>query len=185
LCQVAGFDPARPIALFVYHPVLQEASNAGSEARTLLAACVAAGVQVLALMPNSDAGNAGVREALEACQGHAQVRVLTHLARQQFVSWMKACDVMIGNSSSGIIEAATFGTPVINVGVRQNLRERNPNVRDIASAAEIAPALAAVIGNGRFALVNAYEQNGTAARIAALLSEVPLSPSVLLKTNVY
>jgi GDP/UDP-N,N'-diacetylbacillosamine 2-epimerase (hydrolysing) len=185
LCQAAGLDPARPIALFVYHPVLQEASNAGPEARQLLAACIAAGFQVLALMPNSDAGNAGVREALQALQGHAQVRVLTHLARQQFVSWMKACDVMIGNSSSGIIEAATFGTPVINVGVRQNLRERNRNVRDIASAAAIVPALAAAIENGRFAEVNAYEQSGTARQIAALLADVELSPSVLLKTNVY
>jgi len=185
LCKAVGFDPARPLALFVYHPVLQEASNAGPEARALLAGCLGAGFQVLALMPNSDAGSAGVREALEACRDHAQVRVITHLKRQEFVSWMKACDLMIGNSSSGIIEAATFGTPVINVGVRQNLRERNPNVHDIASAAQIAPALAAALGNGRFAEVNAYEQSGTAGRIAALLSEVDLSPSVLLKTNAY
>lgn len=186
LCQGVGFDPATPVVLFVYHPVLQEAANAGAEARHLLESCVAAGFQVLALMPNSDAGSAAVREALSAYSMHGAVRIATHLARPQFVSWMKACDLMIGNSSSGIIEAATFGTPVINVGIRQNMRERNANVMDIMTLTDDVPmALSVAVAKGRYPEENCYEKHGAASTIAGLVASVDLSPSILLKTNAY
>jgi GDP/UDP-N,N'-diacetylbacillosamine 2-epimerase (hydrolysing) len=186
LCVDVGFAPAGRLGLMVYHPVLQEAAAAEGQARLLIEACLARHLQLMALMPNSDAGNAGVRHVLNEYAGHPQVRVHTHLPRPEFVSWMAASDLMVGNSSSGIIEAATFGTPVLNVGIRQNLRERNANVIDAAATEDaLAAALARVLGVGRFPCRNIYGDGQAGRRIVAQLLAADLSGNVLLKANSY
>ena len=68
--------------------------------------------------------------ARAALGGGSDSAFVVHLSREQFATAMRYCAVMAGNSSAGIIEAASFGTPVVNVGERQNLRERNRNVND-------------------------------------------------------
>jgi GDP/UDP-N,N'-diacetylbacillosamine 2-epimerase (hydrolysing) len=185
LCAGIGFDPARRIALMVYHPVLQEAACSGEYASRIVDALLAHRMQVLALKPNSDAGSAEVRAALEARAAAGEINLVTNLPRAEFVSWMAACDVLVGNSSSGIIEAATFGTPVVNIGSRQNLRQRNANVIDSPlDRAGIDDALARALGASRFDGYNVYG-NGTAGqRIVELLSGIDLS-GLTAKTNVY
>ncbi|MDB5790413.1 MAG: neuC [Massilia sp.] len=175
-----------PVALLVYHPVLQEAGTAGRDADTILDVLLGRGIQVVALMPNSDAGSDAVRAALQARQEHPGMLVAAHLHRERFVSWMRAADIMIGNSSAGIIEAATFGTPVINIGARQGLRERNRNVRDVeAEAPALQHAVDDALWGGRFDPVNLYGDGKTAARIAERLAALQLAPGVLMKTNAY
>jgi len=186
LCKNMQFDPAGKLALFVYHPVLQEASTAAAEARALLEACLNRGFQVIALMPNSDAGSEAVRNVLTDYGSHPRVRVIAHLPRAEFVSWMAACDVMTGNSSSGIIEAASFGTPVLNIGLRQNLRERNANVTDVVNMGDkLDEALGIALQRGRFPPQNLYGDGHAGERIVALLGSLDISSSVLLKANEY
>jgi GDP/UDP-N,N'-diacetylbacillosamine 2-epimerase (hydrolysing) len=186
LCNEAGFDQVEPVGLFVFHPVLQEADRAGQHAKNVMDALPAAGLQIVALMPNSDAGSEGVRHALEQLADHPRVRVLTHLPRRSFVSWMAACDVMVGNSSSGIIEAATFGTPVINIGIRQNLRQRNSNVLDIeADAQTVQECVKAALKKGRFPRVNCYGDGHAGERIARYLAALSFDSDLLLKCNAY
>ncbi len=186
LLAAQGFDPSRPVAVFVFHPVVQEAAEGGTVATMLLDRLLQNGFQVLALRPNSDAGSAEVRAALDRQAGHADVRVVTHLGRNAFLSWLAAADVMVGNSSSGIIEAASFGLPVVNVGSRQNLRERNANVLDVEPRAEAVDAvLGRVLRQGRLPLQNVYGDGQAAQRIVALLRSVPLDASILAKANAY
>jgi GDP/UDP-N,N'-diacetylbacillosamine 2-epimerase (hydrolysing) len=170
----------------IHHPVVQDAGRSGREADALLAALEICHVQVLALMPNSDAGSANVRSVLEAAQAAGRIRLATHFSRPDYVSVLAACDLMIGNSSSGIIEAATFGTPVINVGDRQNMRERNANVLDVAgSKDQIVQAVRAALARGRFEASNVYGDGQTAQRIAKLFQDLPLNDAILRKINVY
>jgi len=186
LCQEQGLDAHRPVALMVFHPVLQEAELAANAARLILDSLREQDIQVLALMPNSDAGSGPIREVLLARNGQRGVRVLTHLVRHRFVSWMCACDLMIGNSSSGIIEAATFGTPVLNLGSRQNLRERNANTVDAPlERSALLLALQALLHEGRGSHTNVYGDGRTAGRIADLLAGLKLTPELLSKTNAY
>ncbi|QAU33074.1 UDP-N-acetylglucosamine 2-epimerase [Janthinobacterium sp. 17J80-10] len=186
LCSELGFDPQQRIGLFMFHPVLQEAAQAGSHARILLQAMLDEGMQVVALMPNSDAGSEAVRGALEQFRDHARVRLLTHLPRARFVSWMANCDIMVGNSSSGIIEAATFGTPVINIGIRQNLRQRNLNVTDtMPEQPSVHAALADALQKGRYAPMNCYGDGHAGERITDYLATLPLTDAILLKCNTY
>jgi GDP/UDP-N,N'-diacetylbacillosamine 2-epimerase (hydrolysing) len=186
LCTRVGFDPAGRIALLVYHPVLQEADTSGDYASRIVDALRANGMQILALKPNSDAGSAEVRAALEARAATGELHLVMHLPRPEFVSWMAACDILIGNSSSGIIEAATFGTPVINVGSRQNLRQRNANVIDVGeNLMEINAALERALATFRFPRINVYGDGRSADRIAELLMELDINDSVLQKVNSY
>lgn len=179
-------NPRRPVALFVFHPVVQEAYRAGADASLILECLARNGLQIIALRPNSDAGSHEVGLALERWQHESSVRVVTHLAREVFVSWMAAADLMIGNSSAGIIEAASFGTPVINVGSRQNLRERNANVTDVEAGADaLDSAVRSALERGRFAKCNIYGDGRASGRIVENLRAVPLDSSVLSKANAY
>ncbi len=187
LCEGVGFDATRVVALMVFHPVLQEAPQAGTQAGAILDALLGAGMQVLALMPNADAGGEAVRATLAAyAERHPEVRVLTHLPRPDFVSWMAVADLMVGNSSCGIIEAASFGTPVINVGLRQNLRERNANVSDVAADPQaLAQVVREVLARGRYAPANVYGDGHAGKRIVELLAALRVTEEILLKTNAY
>jgi GDP/UDP-N,N'-diacetylbacillosamine 2-epimerase (hydrolysing) len=181
-----GLDPARPFALLVLHPVHQESAQAETQARELLAALERAELQVLALAPNADAGSEPVRQLLESRQGRPGFALATHLPRDHFLAAMAAADVMAGNSSAGIIEAASFGTPVLNVGRRQHLRERNANVMDVAAdRGAIAAGLAALLRGGRFAEDNVYGDGRAGERIVRLLRETPLDAALLNKVNGY
>lgn len=186
VCAAHGLDPARKFALMIFHPVVQEADACGAIAELLLSKLQAAGIQVLALMPNSDAGSLAVRETLSAWRESRRIALATHMSRPDYVSAMAACDVMVGNSSSGIIEAATFGTPVVNIGSRQNLRQRNANVIDAsASAEEIDAALEKALFSARSSTTNVYGDGNSGARIVSLLETVDLGPQLLKKVNAY
>lgn len=186
LCDDLGLDPQRPIALMVFHPVLQEAELAAGAVRLILDSLREQAMQVVALMPNSDAGSGSIREELQARHGQDGVRVLTHLERRRFASWMAQCDVMIGNSSAGIIESASFGTPVLNLGSRQNLRERNANTLDASlERADILSALQQLLSRGRLPVNNVYGDGHAAQRIADLLGKLRLMPDHLSKINAY
>lgn len=186
LCHEARLDPRRLVALLIYHPVLQEAASAGDEMRFVLEALQRHQLQVLAVRPNSDAGSRNVSDVLDEYAGSEDVRVVTHFQRDRFVSWMAAADLMIGNSSAGIIEAATFGTPVINIGSRQNLRERNANVRDVDPVpGDLDAAIAGALADGRVRGRNIYGDGKASERIVDLLAHLSLQPDVLKKTNAY
>jgi GDP/UDP-N,N'-diacetylbacillosamine 2-epimerase (hydrolysing) len=186
LCAEASLRADRPVALMVWHPVLQESEQAGASTQLLIKAILARGMQVVALMPNSDAGSDSIRAALLEYADSTSVRLRTHLPRDEFIAWMACCDVMVGNSSAGIIEAASFGTPVVNIGTRQNLRERNANTIDVpAEPSSVAQALETALRVGRYPLNNIYGDGRAADRIVDILASHPLDRSVLFKVNAY
>lgn len=177
-----GLDPHMPFALMVFHPVLQEAGQARQDTEALLDALTTCAT--LALMPNSDAGSDGVRAALEGSRERAGLALVTHLPRCDFVAAMACADVMVGNSSAGIIEAASFGTPVVNIGRRQQLRERNTNVRD-TDVGGTAAAIGAALAGGRFAAGNIYGDGQAAERIVTVLRETAIDADLMNKVNTY
>jgi GDP/UDP-N,N'-diacetylbacillosamine 2-epimerase (hydrolysing) len=187
LCAEAGFDPDRPVCLLVFHPVVQSAEAAGAQAAAVLGAAADAGLQVLALRPNADPGGQRVRAALDAAAATVPaLRVETHLPRARYASWLATCDVLLGNSSSGVIEAASYGTPVVNVGDRQNGRERNAGTVDVpAERGAVAAALRAALAGGRGTGANIYGDGRASERIVAALAEARLTPDLLNKLNAY
>lgn len=186
LCHQAGLDPQCPLALVVFHPVVQQQREAADQAEALMRAVLDdAGYQAVVILPNSDAGGMDVRAALKRHAGE-HCRQFVNLTRRDYLSWLAAADVMVGNSSSGIIEAASFGTMVINVGDRQRGRERSANVIDVPACREkIAGAVEQVSTSSGQSFVNVYGDGRAGERIVSLLETLPLDDALLMKMNTY
>ena len=153
----------------------------------VLGAVRSQGFQVLCLMPNADAGNSAIRGAIEMAVSYDEgIRVVTHLPREEYVSWLASADVLVGNSSSGIIEAASFGVPVVNIGGRQAGRERNSNTFDcIAEIGAIKTALVHALKYPRSDRRNIYGDGRTDILVADLIEHTPFDTAILRKRLVY
>jgi UDP-N-acetylglucosamine 2-epimerase (non-hydrolysing)/GDP/UDP-N,N'-diacetylbacillosamine 2-epimerase (hydrolysing) len=174
-----GLKLTAPTLLAAWHPVtILKDTNA--EADALFAALSQIPGQLVFVYPNSDAGSYALIEstrALAAARGSTHVYV--NLDAVTYWSLLGQVDCMIGNSSSGIMEAASFALPVVNVGIRQQGRERARNIIDVPAE---TPAILAAIHNAlspQFrqslrGMTNPYG-NGTAVKtIAHVLTTVPL-----------
>lgn len=131
LCDELDLDVDRPIVLATQHSVTDEAVKAGSQVRETLAALTALGLQTVFTYPNTDSGYEAIVEALASWQPRTNLRVVPHLGQLRYLSLMREAAVVVGNSSSGILEAPSFGVPVVNVGTRQHRRTRAGNVIDV------------------------------------------------------
>lgn len=173
--------------LLVFHPVLQDAERAGADCATVLKGLRSYPHHVVALAPNSDAGSRAVLATLQAATTSDPRFILnTHLPRPLYIAALAHCDALIGNSSSGIVEAASFGVPVLNIGPRQMFRERNANVLDAGfDADDIASAVERSVSIGRYPIANVYGDGQSGARIVELLRTVELTPDLLRKINSY
>ncbi len=172
--------------LAVFHPVVQQAQDAYTQTSSLLLALRKVGLPVIWLEPNSDAGSSDILKALTDIGLPAGSNQLKHMKRELFCAAMKHCAVMVGNSSAGIIEAASFSTPVINVGDRQRLRERSANVVDVSPDADaVYVAVAGALKTGEVPCDNRYGDGLAGPRIATLLATLILDRSVLDKSNSY
>ena len=147
----------------------------------ILRAVDANGLDVVCIYPNSDRGHSGIVAAIEAHRNRAapdRFRVFRSLDQDSFLRLLMGADVLVGNSSSGMIEAATAGTPVVNVGDRQKGRECD--TRFVVQTGESQPAVRAAI---RKALTRrpvmgqpgVYGDGRAGRRIAAVLARIPLT----------
>ena len=176
----------QPFILAVFHPVVQQAVDAYIQTTSLLLALQKTGLPVIWLEPNSDAGSSEILKALADMGLPAGSNQLKHMKRDLFCAAMKHCAVMVGNSSAGIIEAASFSTPVVNVGNRQRLRERSANVVDVGSDTDaIHTAIAIALEAGKVPCDNRYGDGAAAPRITRFLTTLDLDCSVLNKSNSY
>lgn len=187
--QTLGVPAGARYALVLFHPVVQEMARAQSQVEALVqglqAEILGRGMHVVWLAPNADAGSAFIVEAMQRAGG-SQVHCVTHLPRDRYLDALACADLLVGNSSSGIIEAASLGTPVVNIGKRQLLRQRNANTLDCeGDVASIRTALATALERGRFSPGNVYGDGQSGERIAGLLATLPLPASLLDKSNAY
>jgi GDP/UDP-N,N'-diacetylbacillosamine 2-epimerase (hydrolysing) len=128
-------DTNKPWILFTQHPITTEPHLAGEQARQTLSALASLGetVQILATYPNHDAGSQAIIEQIESFSARfSQFRVVKSLGRVQYLNFLRYAAVVVGNSSSGLLETAHFQVPCLNVGTRQEGRERGGNVLDVA-----------------------------------------------------
>jgi len=181
-----GLPEDAEFVLILFHPVVQQAGQAREQTLALVEALRRLGRPVAWLEPNADAGSRDILAALHEAGLPPGSRRLTHVSRELFASALRHCAVLAGNSSAGIIEAASLGTPVVNIGDRQRLRERNPNVADVpAEAGAIEAGLRSALGHGRWPCDNLWGDGRAGERIAALLATLPAGPQLLEKINVY
>ncbi len=125
------------------------------------------GLKAFIFYPNVDAHNSEIIASISRYKNNDRLYMVRHMPLEDFVYTMAHAAAMIGNSSSGIREAGSFGTPVINIGSRQIGRERNPNVIDIGDRYETLEPTLAQYMNQRFEKRNIYYQPDCSQKIAA------------------
>jgi GDP/UDP-N,N'-diacetylbacillosamine 2-epimerase (hydrolysing) len=186
-CNAAlGLPRNTPFLLCLFHPVVQQAEDAWTQTSELLDALHKVNLPVVWIEPNADAGSGDILRALGERGLPAHSVQFKNIPRQVFVSAMRHCAAMVGNSSAGIIEAASLATPVVNIGDRQRLRERSQNVQDVtANSAAILHAIRQALTQPRPTCENVYGDGQTASRIALKLAELEIPPSLLEKYNTY
>jgi UDP-N-acetylglucosamine 2-epimerase (non-hydrolysing)/GDP/UDP-N,N'-diacetylbacillosamine 2-epimerase (hydrolysing) len=174
-----GLKFTAPVILAAWHPVtILRDTNA--EAEALFAALAEAPGQLIFVYPNADAGShALIERTKELASERPQTHIYVNLDAVTYWSLLGQVDAMVGNSSSGIMEAASFALPVINVGMRQQGRERARNVIDApAETAAIREAmlhaLSAKFRESLSAMTNPYGDGNAAKTIARVLATVPL-----------
>lgn len=182
-----AFDPDRPFLLVTYHPVTLDPERESDRLDALLAAIGAREEQILITHPNADAQRHAVLGRIEAfASERSDAQLLVNAGTEAYFGLMTEAEAMVGNSSSGIIEAASFELPVVNVGIRQQGRLRPPNVIDApddpaAIGAAIDRATSTEFRAGLRGLANPYGDGGAAARIVERLATVPLGEELLIK----
>nr|MBI3612712.1 UDP-N-acetylglucosamine 2-epimerase (hydrolyzing) [Nitrospirota bacterium] len=182
-----GIDPRSPVLLVTYHPVTLEGDHTEQQVGQLLEALEKYGLPCLFTYPNADPGGRIIIERIEGyCQAHPSSRIIKNAGQRGYWSLMGVVSAMVGNSSSGIIEAPSFGLPVVNIGNRQKGRIQARNVincgyRQDEISEAIRKALEPTFRAGLRALVNPYGDGHAAERIAARLAEVQLNDELLHK----
>jgi len=137
--------------LVVQHPITTLKDRGYSQIKALLMALDTLRKQTIIIYPNCDAGGKKFIELIERYSKKNYICALKNLSHVEFLSLMKSVDLMIGNSSSGIIEAPSFKLPVINIGNRQQGRERSENIIDLQPIKEeILDAINFVFNNKDF-----------------------------------
>lgn len=130
LSQELGFPLAERFALAVQHPISTHPETAALEISDTLFALQDSGIQTVMGYPNADAGNRAMREVIAQFEAESWLKTFVNLPRRVYASLLANASVMVGNSSSGLIDSPVFGTPVVNIGERQEGRERGENVID-------------------------------------------------------
>lgn len=182
-----GLAADQPTLVVVQHPVSTEPTDAAWQMRETMEAVKMLALPTVLVYPNSDAGGRAMIGVIKACVDLPFLRVFKNLERVQYLSLLAAAGALVGNSSSGMIESAHFKVPVVNIGTRQQNRERSSNVLDVPhDRGAIVRAVRTALSDAQFrervrTCINPYGDGKASARIVDVLSTIPLGTRLLQK----
>lgn len=178
----ADLDPSAGYLVVMQHPVTDEHRDARAHVTATLEAVRASGRPALWFWPNPDAGSDGTSEGIRAFrEAHpdSPVRFFKNMAPEDFLALLSHADALVGNSSVGIRECAYLGVPAVNVGSRQQGRDRGHNVVDVTYDRDaIAAAIERAVTSPRPPSDPLYGDGDAGQRIAEALATAPLTPAV-------
>jgi UDP-hydrolysing UDP-N-acetyl-D-glucosamine 2-epimerase len=182
-----GISLTEPPLLVTFHPVTLEHEHTGWHITELLAALELFGAPCIFTSPNADtSGRIVSRKITEFVQSHGNASLVDNAGIQGYFSLMAVARAMVGNSSSGIIEAPSFRLPVVNVGSRQAGRVRAANVIDSGYRREeilqaLRTATSAHFRNSLSTISNPYGTGAAAHHIVERLQSVTIDDRLIRK----
>ncbi len=184
-----GIEFSPPTILVLYHSVTI-ARDTLFEAEAIFAALDRLPYQVLFCFPNPDAGSrALIHRARSFCQARPNAHLFVNISHTRYWGLLKCVDLLVGNSSSGIMETPSLALPTVNIGVRQQGRERARNVLDVpADAGSILEAVRVALSEpfkrSLEGMENPYGDGCASERIAGILTGIELGEKLLMKQAV-
>jgi UDP-hydrolysing UDP-N-acetyl-D-glucosamine 2-epimerase len=167
-----------PFLLVSQHPVTTEYGQAEQQITETLMALKELGMPAIMLWPNVDAGSEDVSRGMRKFREKHRldfIRFYKNFPVETYLRLMKSAACLVGNSSSSIREGAFIGVPAVNIGSRQDGRERGPNVVDAPhDRRAIADAIRRQVAHGRYPAAHIYGDGHAGTRIADVLARAPL-----------
>ena len=164
-----------PFILISQHPVTTEFGKGEEQITATLSAVHNTGLPAIVLWPNADAGSDDIARGMRKWREKGldeNMHFYKNLPVNHYIYLMKKTSCLIGNSSSGIREGTFIGTPVVNVGTRQDMRERGKNVIDVPNEeSKIFNALKSQIERGLYESEPIYGDGTAGRKIANILSK--------------
>ena len=176
--------------LGVMHPVTEEADKAEMQAEVFIKALNHFPIPKVIILPNNDAGSNGVKRAIQEYR-EGEYYMYANLKREDYLGLLKNAKCIVGNSSSGLLEAPTFKVPAVNIGRRQNMRFRGINVIDVPfETKQVVSAIRKAMSDDFRAYldkecVNPYGDGHSSERILDLLINTPIDQTLLVKKLTY
>ena len=130
IAEQLGIDMSEPVVVVLQHPVTEDFGNSVDQMRETLEAVCELALPTVLIFPNSDAGSEDMRSLIERYH-RPFMTIQRNLPHSVYSGLMRVASVLVGNSSSGLIEAPALGLPAVNVGDRQRDRVRGANVIDV------------------------------------------------------
>jgi UDP-N-acetylglucosamine 2-epimerase (non-hydrolysing)/GDP/UDP-N,N'-diacetylbacillosamine 2-epimerase (hydrolysing) len=186
-----GLEVSKPVLLVLQHSVVTEADQASDQIRETLEAVKELKHQAVLIYPNADAGGRRMIRVIKEYEKYPFVKTFKSVPHEEYLGLMRLASVMVGNSSSGIIEAPSFGLPVVNIGTRQKGRQRAGNVIDVDyDRKKIVEVVKKALYNREFRekvkhCRNPYGDGKAGKRIAEVLNEIELGKKLLEKRMTY
>ncbi|MDO8740191.1 MAG: UDP-N-acetylglucosamine 2-epimerase [Candidatus Woesearchaeota archaeon] len=183
-------DLGKPVIIVLQHPSF-DSEQADKQMTETMDAVKELGEQTIVIYPNADAGGRKIIDVIEKYRRCKNVKIFKNIEHSLFLGLMKTASVMIGNSSCGIIEAPSFNLPVVNIGERQDGRDRCSNVVDVGyNKKRIVSAIKKALYDKEFikgikGCKNIYGDGKTAKRIVKILSETKIDNKLLQKRLTY
>ncbi|MDD5773371.1 MAG: UDP-N-acetylglucosamine 2-epimerase [bacterium] len=184
LSKVLGFPLDKKIGVVTYHPVTLENNTAEFQVSELMKALQEVkGIYWIFTMPNADTGGRVIAEKINdfVRDNPDRSKVFVSLGQLRYLSLLKWADIMVGNSSSGIVEAPSFKLPAVNIGDRQKGRIRVNNVIDVPNAEKekiknaIDQAISKKFRDSLKTLVNSYGDGNASEKIIKVLKTILLT----------
>lgn len=182
-----NIDITKPIILFTQHPVATEIEMAYNQAKASLEALRECGYQAVITYPCNDPGYDQIIKAISEYASIPHFKVVKNLGWKRYLGFMKIASVVVGNSSSGLMETPFFKIPCVNVGTRQDGRLRAENVIDVPYLKDaIKNAINTALNDNDFRrralnCSNPYGNGGASKKIADVLESIPLNKALLQK----
>jgi UDP-hydrolysing UDP-N-acetyl-D-glucosamine 2-epimerase len=182
-----GLNLERRPLLVTYHPVTLEYQRTEWQVAQLLDAVKSSGMPVVFTAPNADTGGRVIKEMLkDYVQSDPQAQLVDNLGTLKYFSLMAIASAMVGNSSSGLVEAPSLALPVVNIGARQQGRLRAQNVIDVGYNKEdilegIGMATDPVFVRSLQDMANPYGDGQASTIIVDRLKSTPLDAKLLRK----
>lgn len=183
-----GLDPEAGFTLVTFHPVTVGEDETRRQLAALLTAADDVETQIVFTYPNADAGHRVIIDAIEdyAKRKHGRCAVARSLGRRGYLGVLSRAGCVVGNSSSGLVEAASFGVPVVNIGDRQRGRLAPKNVTSVPGCADAIAAAwhdgLAASAKGRFrGMKNPYAGSDAASALVDVIRELPAREELLHK----
>ncbi len=184
--------PEEEYVIVLQHPVNTEPQKSYVQMKRVLRAVKKLGVAAIVVYPCSDQGYEGIIQAIEEQKHNKKFRIHKNVEAEDFLGLMSGARALVGNSSSGIIEAPLFKLPTINIGKRQTGRQRDANIIDIGgeTEAEVYEALLFAFSDKKFrknlqSCGKIYGDGKSAERIVKVLKTVKLNDRLFEKRMTY